>query len=189
MTLIPLGEYADSEIHYRIERRLKMANLYQIPPFLLIRASGLLLNGRIHFPKNKLGECVHEDEEFTIFRQVIVDPAGNQPDSPGAIFKVCFHFARYSANTNRMLSLIPIPFIVAQPGFRSKTWLVGQKTGIFQGFYEWDTVMDAENYWTSFPLNLMKKRAAPSSLTYSISEVSNLDKRREGLPLGKTVIL
>ena len=166
-----------------------MTDLYQIPPFLFARATGLLLTGRIHFPKDRLGEIIHEEEKFKIFRQIVVNPAGDQPESPRAIFKVCFHFARFSVNTNRTLSLIPIPFIVAQPGFRSKTWLIGQKTGIFQGFYEWDTVKDAENYWTSFPLNLMKKRAIPGSLTYSISEISSLDKRKEGLPLGNTVIL
>jgi len=146
-----------------------MTDVYQFPPFLLARASGHLLSGRIHFPKNRLGETI-QDEEFKIFRQVIVDPIGDQPEKPGAIFKVCFHFAKFSVNTNKALSLIPIPFIVAQPGFRSKTWLIGQKTGLFQGLYEWDTVKDAENYWTSFPMNLMKKRAVPSSLIYSISE-------------------
>ena len=147
-----------------------MVNFFQTPPVLLARAFGLLLNGRIRFPKNKLGECIQGEEELRIFRQVVVDPAGDQPDSPAAIFKVCFHFARFSENTNKTLSLIPIPLIVAQPGFRSKTWLVGQTTGIYQGFYEFDTVRDAENYWTSFPLNLMKKRAVPESLTYRISK-------------------
>jgi hypothetical protein len=98
-----------------------MTNPYQIPPFLLARALGLTLAGRVHYPKNRLGESIHEDDDFKIFRQVIVDPAGDQPESPRAIFKVCFHFARFSANTNKILSLIPIPFIVAQPGFRSKT--------------------------------------------------------------------
>ena len=155
-----------------------MTDLYQIPPFLFTRATGLLLTGRIHFPKDRLGEIIHEEEKFKIFRQIVVDPAGDQPESPRAIFKVCFHFARFSVNTNRTLSWIPIPFIVAQPGFRSKTWLIGQKTGIFQGFYEWDTVKDAENYRTSFPLNLLKKRAIPGSLTLSISEISSLDKRK-----------
>jgi hypothetical protein len=85
--------------------------------------------------------------------------------------------------------LIPIPFILAQPGFRSKTWLLGQETGLFQGFYEWNTVRDAENYWTSFPMKLMKKRAVAGSLTYSISEVSNQDQCRENLFLGKPIIL
>jgi len=147
-----------------------MTDMYQLPPFLLARASGLLLSGRIYFPKNRLGETIQDEEEFKIFRQVILDPTGDRPERPGAIFKVCFHFARFSVNTNKILSLIPIPFIVAQPGFRSKTWLIGQETGLFQGLYEWDTVQDAENYWISFPMNLMKKRAVPSSLIYSISE-------------------
>jgi len=153
-----------------IRRQKKMTDMYQLPPFLLARASGLLLSGRIHFPKNRLGETIQDEEEFKIFRQVILDPTRDQPERLGAIFKVCFHFARFSTNTNKILSLMPIPFIVAQPGFRSKTWLIGQETGLFQGLYEWDTVKDAENYWTSFPMNLMKKRAVPSSLTYSISE-------------------
>jgi len=152
------------------KRRKKMTDKYQLPPFLLARASGLLLSGRIYFPKNRLGETIQDEEEFKIFRQVNVDPTGDRPERPGAIFKVCFHFARFSVNTNKTLSLIPIPFIVVQPGFRSKTWLIGQETGLFQGLYEWDTVKDAENYWTSFPMNLMKKRAVPSSLTFSISE-------------------
>jgi len=158
-----------------------MTDISQIPPLLLARASGLLLTGRVHFLKSRLGEIIHEDEEFKIFRQVVLDPTGDQPETPGAIFKVCFHFASFSAETNRTLSLIPIPFILAQQGFRSKTWLLGQETGLFQGFYEWDTVKDAENYWTSFPMELMKKRAVPSSLTYSISENSNQDQCRENL--------
>lgn len=166
-----------------------MTDISQIPPLLLVRASGLLLSGRVHFPKNRLSETVHEGEDFKIFRQVVLDPTGNHSDSPGAIFKVCFQFVKFSAETNRILSLIPIPFIVAQSGFRSKTWLLGQETGLFQGFYEWNTVRDAENYWTSFPMKLMKKRAVPSSLTYSISEISNQDQRRENLLLGKAVIL
>lgn len=164
-----------------------MTDISQIPPLLLVRASGLLLSGRVHFPKNRLGETVHEGEDFKIFRQVVLDPTSNHSDSPGAIFKVCFQFARFSAETNRILSLIPIPFIVAQSGFRSKTWLLGQETGLFQGFYEWDTLKDAENYWTSFPMILMKKRAVPNSLTYSIYEISNQDQHRESLFLNETV--
>jgi len=152
-----------------------MTTIYQIPPFLLARASVLLLSGRINFPKNRLSEIIPGDEDFRIFRQMILAPTSDHPEYPGAILKVWFHFARFSTNTNRILSLIPIPFIVAQPGFRSKTWLIGQKTGIFQGLYEWDTVEDAENYWNSFPMKLMKKRALPGSLTRSISEIPNME--------------
>jgi hypothetical protein len=149
-----------------------MKNLCQIPPFLIARTMGLIFTRRVHFLKNRIGETVQlEEEDFEIFRQVIVDPPNNEQKKPGAIFKVYFHFASFSVNTNKVLSLIPIPFIIAQPGFRSKTWMLGLKTGIFQGFYEWDTIKEAENYWTSFPLNLMKKRAVPDSLNYSITEL------------------
>lgn len=152
-----------------------MTNIYNVPPYLIARAIRLMLANRVHFPKNRVGDIVQEDDDFLIFRQVIVDPLQNQPIHPLANFKVCFHFANFSMSTNKLLSLIPIPFIIAQPGFRSKTWMIGQKTGLFQGFYEWDTVEDAENYWTSFPLRLMKRRAVPDSMTYRITASMNFE--------------
>ncbi len=111
-----------------------MPKFHQIPPVLLAQAFRLWLSGRVHFRPEKLGKSVQDDEQFIVFRQVVVDPLGNQPKSPGAILKVCFHYAKFSTKTNKKLSLIPIPFIVAQPGFRSKTWLLGQETGITQGY-------------------------------------------------------
>jgi hypothetical protein len=87
-----------------------------------------MVKGRLHFPSNRIGEPgQHEEEDFIIFRQVFVDPINNQPKNPQANFKVCFHFNNFSANANKLLSLIPIPFIIAQPGFRSKTWVLGKK--------------------------------------------------------------
>jgi len=123
---------------------------------------------RIHFPKDRLGEIVDEGEDFEIFRHMTLDPNKDQPEKPGAIFKVRFQFASMSPEMNIRTSLIPIPFIVAQPGFRSKMWMLGQETGEFQGIYEWDTVTSAENYWTSFPMKLMKRRAVLESLSYEI---------------------
>jgi hypothetical protein len=116
---------------------------------LLARATGLKLRGRVHFPKDSIGDVEHgEDEDFEVFRK-----------------------ARFAAKTNRFLSLIPIPFIVAQQGFRSKTWMMGQKTGAYQGLYEWDSIEDAEKYWTSFPMKLMKRRAVPETLIHEIKAV------------------
>ena len=112
-----------------------------------------------------------EDEDFLVFRKVILEPLKDQPEKPGAIFIVWFSFARFTDKTNRFLSLIPIPFIVAQPGFRSKTWMIGAKTGAFQGLYEWDSIEDAEKYWTSFPMKLMKRRAVPETLNHDIRAV------------------
>jgi hypothetical protein len=78
-----------------------------------------------------------------------------------------------SPEMNKTASLIAIPFIVAQPGFRSKMWLVGRESGEFQGVYEWDTITSAKNYWTSFPMRLMKRRAVPESLSYEIETTQN----------------
>jgi hypothetical protein len=143
------------------------------PVSSLVRAIYLLLQGRIHFPKEHLGEIVSEGEDFEIFRQMTLDPSNDQPEKPSAIFKVRFQFASMSPEMNIKTSLIPIPFIVAQPGFRSKMWALGRESGEFQGIYEWDTVASAENYWTSFPMKLMKRRAVPESLSYEIE--STLD--------------
>jgi hypothetical protein len=146
-------------------------NLQRGPFSSIVRAINLWLQGRIHFPKERLGETVDEGEEFEVFRQMTLDLGSDQPEQPGAIFKVRFQFASMSPEMNIKTSLIPIPFIVAQPGFRSKTWLLGRETGEFQGIYEWDTVASAEAYWTSFPMTLMKKRAVPDSLSYEIREI------------------
>ena len=157
-----------------------MPDRYRFPPFLIARAVGLLLTGRLHVRTDRIGEVVKRpgEEDFVIFRQVFVDAPGAGDGSsdgsaaPEATFKVCFHFKSFSPRVNKVLSLIPIPFIVAQPGFRSKTWMLGRETGMFQGFYEWATREDAERYWTSFPLKLMKKRAVADSLTHSVESAT-----------------
>ena len=149
-----------------------MSKISQFPPILLARITGLMLQGRVHFVKDCIGGVEHgKDEDFEVFRKVILKPSKNQPEKPRAIFIVLFSFARFAAKTNRFLSLIPIPFIVAQPGFRSKTWMIGQNSGTFQGVYEWDSIEDAKKYWTSFPMKLMKRRAVPETLSYEIKAV------------------
>jgi hypothetical protein len=47
--------------------------------------------------------------------------------------------------------------------------MIGQKTEAFRGLYEWDSIDDAERYWTSFPMKLMKWRAIPQTLTYEVT--------------------
>jgi hypothetical protein len=42
--------------------RIGMANMQQIPPVLLARASVLLFTRRVHIPKNKLGDIVQKEE-------------------------------------------------------------------------------------------------------------------------------
>ena len=150
----------------------------QIPPILLVKAAKLWLQKRVIFFNGEKGKVIGEEEPFKIFRKVVVLQKNHQPKIPGASFKVKFQFAKFSFDTNRRLSLIPIPFIIAQPGFISKTWLVGTETGCFQGFYEWESLAAAENYADSFPLKLMKKRALPESLRIEITEINSSRSRR-----------
>jgi hypothetical protein len=127
------------------------------------------MGGRVHFPKDSIGDIrPGGDDEYVVFRELVLDPTDMQPEKPGAVSSVRFRFAKFSVRANKRLSLIPAPFIAAQPGFRSKTWMFGRHTGSFQGGYEWDSVADAEAYWTSFPLSLMKRRAVPGSVSYEV---------------------
>lgn len=149
-----------------------MPRLHQFPPLLLARATRLRLQGRVHFPGDRIGEVVPTaDDDYEVFRTMVVDPAEGQPTQTGARLEVDFHFSRFSPATNKRLSRLPMPLIAAQPGFRSKTWMLGTESGAFKGVYEWDTVEDAERYWVSFPMRLMKRRAVPETLTKEITVI------------------
>lgn len=140
----------------------------QNPGVLLIKALLLFAKGRVHFAKDPDGAEVEDrGERFQAFRRVVVDAPGRP--APAAILQVRFAFRNLSPAANRRLSLIPIPFILTQPGFRSKTWLLGEVTGDFMGRYEFDTVQAARAYRTSLPLRMMRRRAAPASLSYEVT--------------------
>lgn len=139
-----------------------------IPPVQLGRAIKYFLQGRLHFDKDVIGQILSEDDDYEVFRKIVLDAPEQETRNPEAIFRVTFNFRGLSSSTNKKLSLLPIPFIVAQKGFRSKTWMIGRKTGRFQGLYEWDTAKDAREYWNSFPMKMMKRRAVSSSLQHEI---------------------
>lgn len=128
------------------------------------------LRGRLHFPKGRIGEVLtmEDGQEFTIFREVIVDPSQTQPNELGATFRVRFHVAHMSPMLNKLFSLLPIPFFVGLPGFRSKIWTLNEATGDFQGIYEWDTLQDAENYAKSFAMKFMTLRSVRGSISHEI---------------------
>jgi len=129
----------------------------------------MLIAGRVHFPRQRIGETLELDgEQWSIFRQAVVDPLPGQPQIPGAIFRPRFHVAGMSTRMNILFSLLPIPFFIGLPGFRSKLWLVHEKTGDFAGYYEWDTIEDAENYRRSFAANFMTRRSVPGSVSFRI---------------------
>ncbi len=128
------------------------------------------LQGRIHFPKDNMGQTLRLDhnERWVIFREVIVDPVDPQPKVPGAVFRPRFHVRGMSLRQNILFSNLPIPFFIGLPGFRSKLWLYHQETGDFTGIYEWDSPQDAENYARSAAGKFMVNRSEPGSVTFQI---------------------
>jgi len=140
-------------------------------PFLsLLKTLSYALTGRLHFPRKRIGEVItmEDEQDFVIFRQVIVDPSQDQPEEPGATFRVRFHVAHMSARQNKLFSLLPIPFFAGLPGFRSKLWMLNEASGDFQGIYEWDSVEHAKNYANSFAMKFMTMRSARGSISYEI---------------------
>ena len=143
----------------------------QINPFLsLLKTLSYALTGRLHFPRKRIGEVItmEDEQDFVVFRQLIVDPSQDQPEEPGATFRVRFHVAHMSARQNKLFSLLPIPFFAGLPGFRSKLWMLNEASGDFQGIYEWDSVEHAKNYANSFAMKFMTMRSARGSISYEI---------------------
>jgi hypothetical protein len=142
----------------------KMSPLYSMGHFFRYLAAG-----RLHFPRQRVGEAVYlEGRKWIIFRQAVLDPDKGQPEKPGAVFRPIFHVAGMSVRQNIVYSLIPIPFYIGLPGFRSKLWMVNPESGDFSGYYEWDSVEDAENYSSSFAAGFMTRRSLPGSVSFTI---------------------
>lgn len=129
----------------------------------------LFLSSRVHFPRQRLGQEISLDgERWVIFRQVIVDPPPGAARAPGAVFRPRFHIANMSVQANQLFSWLPMLFILGLPGFRSKLWLVNPLTGDFSGYYEWESVEQAERYAQSFAMRFMTGRSLPGSVYYQI---------------------
>ena len=79
----------------------------------LLKTVSYVFTGRLHFNKDHIGELMttEDGQEYSVFRQVIVDPRQNPPEKPEAILIIRFNFAHGSPKQNKLLSLIPIPFI------------------------------------------------------------------------------
>ncbi len=139
------------------------------PLYSFWKAMGYMASGRLHFPRQRVGEETWLDgEKWIIFRQVVVDPLPGQPQKPGAVFRPRFHVKGMSLRQNILFSLLPMLLILGLPGFRSKLWMYNPETGDFSGYYEWDTVQDAENYRDSFAGSFMTGRSIPGSVSFQV---------------------
>jgi len=135
----------------------------------LVGTIRLVLRGRVHFPRKRLGQpLILDGEKWIIFRQVVIDPGPGQPAQPGAVFRPRFHLRGMSARANMLFSWLPVPFFIGLPGLRSKLWLYDPISGDFSGWYEWDSVEDAERYSRSFAVAFMTRRSLPGSVSFQV---------------------
>lgn len=127
-----------------------------------------LMTGNLSFPKERIGETyiMEDGRKFTVFRHVVVK-SGLISQSP-AIFKVRFLLANMTPERNKLFSIIPIPFFIGLPGFKAKLWMIDEENGYFQGVYEWDSLLSAQNYSKSFAMKFMIKRSIPGTVNYEI---------------------
>lgn len=136
-----------------------------------------VFSGRVSFPDKYVGSILTmaDGEKYTILRTLRVDINSNQTARP-AVFIVRFKFQDLSLETNKILSMIPSPFLIGMEGFMEKIWVFNNDTGGFQGIYQWKSKEIAENYPESFIFKLMTKRAAPGSLSYEIKPDTDLSQ-------------
>jgi hypothetical protein len=138
------------------------------PVCSVFKTIGFVVMGRLHLPTQQIDEVVTDEEgrQFTIFREVVVDPAKDQPEHPGAVLVLHFKVTNISPKLNKFYSLLPLPLYIGDPGFRSKLFTINGED--CQSIYEWDTVQDAENYVNSMALKTILMRAVPGSVSYKI---------------------
>jgi len=127
-----------------------------------------LFKRRVHFSKRYIGKnlLMEDGQEFQVIRHLKIDPK-KSPEKSAAVFKVRFKFSGLSLRVNKRLSMIPVPFLIAKPGFHQKIWTVTED-GYFQGIYEWASKEFAEKYPQSFIFKLMTKRSAEGTLFYEV---------------------
>jgi len=138
---------------------------------------------KIHFPKNCLHKTItmEDRQQFKVFRHAVMSTKLNRQNA--AIFKVRFHLAGMSPEKNKPFSVIPMLFILGLPGFRAKLWTLNEKSGDFQGIYQWDSLKNAQNYANSFALNFMTSRSVPGSVSHEIIPNTSLKEYIESLKL------
>lgn len=133
-----------------------------------LKTLALFATGKVLFIKKSVGrEFVMEDgQKFKVFRHVRIKT--KYSGQPGAVFKIRFKPKNMTVEQNIKFSRLPMMVFMGFTGFRSKYWMVDEKSGLCQGLYEWQTVRDAENYSKSIALRFMTNRSVPGSVSFEI---------------------
>jgi hypothetical protein len=106
---------------------------------------------------------MEDGEQYTVFRQIQIYPEKNA--AAPVTFIVRFKFSRFSHNTNRIISSIPMLLITGFPGFHKKMYGVNMENGYWQGMYQWKSEQALEDYKQSFVYRMMNRRAFDDSIS------------------------
>ena len=142
-----------------------------IPPVCLMFSIIKLLFRRLKYSKEFVGKNITQEngEKYKIFRHI---KTSHYENKDGAILLVKFKFARLSHTMNKIISLLPMLLITGFPGFRAKMYAVNEKTGYWQGLYQWESIKALNQYKKSLILKAMTRRAINGSVEYD--ELNNL---------------
>jgi hypothetical protein len=124
-----------------------------------------VIQSRVQFPKAFVGKRITlDDGEWLVLRELVLTVSAEYPAAE-AIFRPRFHVKGMSPAVNEWFSWLPIPFFAGLPGFRRKLWLLDPASGDFSGYYEWQTIEDADIYAHSFAMRFMTNRSIPGSVS------------------------
>ena len=126
---------------------------------------------------------MEDGQEFQVIRHLKVNPKKGLEKSV-TVFKMRFKFSGLSLRVNKRLSMIPVPFLIAKPGFLQKIWSVSED-GYFQGIYQWASEEFAEKYPQSFIFKMVTKRSAENTLSYEVFPNTLLSEFVESLLIKK----
>lgn len=154
----------DYRIAYRIQN-IMPASIRKSPPVCLWISLVRLIFGRLRLSRSFAGHIIRmeDGEQYSVFRHIHRFP---EKDVAAPItFIVRFKFSRFSHNTNRVISIIPMLLITGFPGFHTKIYGVNLKNGYWQGMYQWESEQALEDYKQSFVYRMMNMRAIDDSIS------------------------
>ena len=126
---------------------------------------------RIHFNKEVVGQSLPSvygvEERFKIFRYAEIRKKAKEPE---AWFIVRFQLKNMDVRKNKVFSIFPMLLLFHFKGFRSKYWLMDEKTNTCMGVYRWQTLEDARRYSQSIAMKFMTKRSTPHSVKFCIGQ-------------------
>ncbi|MGH7870002.1 MAG: hypothetical protein ACREP9_20790 [Candidatus Dormibacteraceae bacterium] len=136
----------------------------------ILRTSRLLIQRRIHQPRNYVGVLVPFADGTTssVYRETIVDrPASDTPVVLLVRFRLRWIHSQRTHAVFRWESELNTVLFVGFPGFVSKLWLRHDEHGYYRGIYEWDGEQHAGAYvralWWALALV-----SEPKSIRYAI---------------------